>query len=91
MRYLGVKVVGKRDCYGENRKEKLGLATKMSNLTFSVIARSCDRLRMGKTFWKSVVLPSVPSLGVVMVWTRKCEGQVAEDGEWSLEEGVYGT
>ena len=84
MRYLGVKVVGKRDCYGENRKEKLGLATKMSNLTFSVIARSCDRLLIGKTFWKSVVLPSVLSSDEVMVWTKSERDRLqrTENGVW---------
>ena len=31
----------------------------MSNITFSFVARSCNRLMVGKTYWKSVVLPSV--------------------------------
>ena len=31
----------------------------MANITYSVIERSCNKLLIGKTFWKSIVLPSV--------------------------------
>ena len=85
LRYLGVKVVPKRDCFGEKRNEKVRLARKLENLTYSVIARACDRLLVGKTFWKSVVLPSVLSSGEVMVWSKnKRESlQRIENGVWS--------
>ena len=31
----------------------------MANITYSVIERSCNKLLIGKTLWKSIVLPSV--------------------------------
>ena len=31
----------------------------MANITYSVIERSCNKLLIGKSFWKSIVLPSV--------------------------------
>ncbi len=32
---------------------------KMANLTYSVIHKSCNKVMIGKTFWKSVALPSI--------------------------------
>ena len=72
MRYLGVKVVNVRDCFRVNRKEKVGVADRMRHVAASVIARACDRVLMGKTYWKSVVLPGVLSSNGVMAW-RKSE------------------
>ena len=43
------------------------LAEKMTNLAFSVVYRSCDRMRIGKTYLKSVVQPSVLSASSVVV------------------------
>ena len=34
-------------------------ARKLANMTRSVIATSCSKLLIGKTFWKSVALPSI--------------------------------
>ena len=84
MRYLGVTVVDKRDCYSVNRREKVIMAEKMSNLTYSVVARACDRVLIGKTYWKSVVLPSVLSSGQVMVWKRSERDRLQriENGVW---------
>ena len=31
----------------------------MANITYSVIERSCNKLLIGKTFWKTIVLPSI--------------------------------
>lgn len=34
-------------------------AQKLANLTYSVIEKSCNKLLIGKTFWKNVALPSI--------------------------------
>ena len=49
-----------------HRTEKL-YAEKMANITFSVIARSCNKMIIGKTYWKSVVQPRVLSAAAVVV------------------------
>ena len=46
------------------------MAERISNLTFSVISKSCDKLLIGKTYWKSVVQPRVLSAAAVVVWTK---------------------
>ena len=56
----------------------------MANLAFSVVYRSCDRLLIGKTYWKSVVQPRVLSASSVFVWSRqeKAKLQVMENRMW---------
>ena len=68
IRYLGTDVGDSRLCFGEFQKGKIMLAEKMANLTFSIIARSCNKMVIGKTYWKSVVQPRVLSATAVMVW-----------------------
>ena len=56
IRYLGITVSNKRNCFHQHKMEKLLQARQMTNLTYSVIARSCNKVLIGKTYWKSVVL-----------------------------------
>ena len=59
LRYLDVTVVNKRNCFLEHEKEKIMQARKMANLTYSIIVCSCSKILIGKTYWKSVVLPGI--------------------------------
>ena len=43
----------------------------MAEMTYSVVARSCNRMLIGKTFWKCIVLPSVLREYSVLVWTKE--------------------
>ena len=62
----------------------------MTNLAFSVVYRSCDRLLIGKTYWKSVVQPRVLSASSVVAWSRqeKAKLQVVENRVWRHILGV---
>ena len=46
-------------------------ARKMANLTYFIIARSCSKLLIGKTYWKRVVLQGVLYAASILTWTRK--------------------
>ena len=70
IRYLGVDVGDSIKCFREYRKGKIQLAERMANLTVSVISKSCDKLLIGKTYWKSVVQPRVLSAAAEVVWTK---------------------
>ena len=59
IKYLGVMVGDKRELFEAQRRKMVDQARRMSNMTYSVIEKSCHRVKMGKTYWKSVVLPSV--------------------------------
>ena len=52
VKYLGIETDNKRNYFKTQRDRK------MANITYSVIERSCNKLLIGKTFWKSIVLPS---------------------------------
>ena len=57
--YLGVTLQNKRDCYKLHRIESMNKAKKYSNLMPAVIAKSCNKLLIWKTYWKSAALPSI--------------------------------
>ena len=82
IRYLGADMGDRRMCFAEYRNGKIQLAESMANLTFSVISRSCDKLLIGKTYWKSVVQPRVLSAATVVVWTKKEKKQLLENRVW---------
>ena len=72
MKYLGVEVEARRDCFGGNSRKKIGLAEKMANVTYSMIAKACER----NDDWKGIL----EKCGVT-----KCvelgEGDSLEEGE----------
>ena len=59
VKYLGIEIDNKRNYFKTQRDKIIQKAWKMANITYSVIERSCNKLLIGKTFWKSIVLPSV--------------------------------
>ena len=54
---------------------------KMGKITYSVMARACNRIGIGKTYWKNVVIPSVLYGSNVVVWRERDieQLQVAEN------------
>ena len=83
VKYLGVRVSSGKDLFKVHR-ENVGLkARKMNNMTYSVIHKSCNRVLIGKTYWKSVVLPGLLYGSSVFCWNvsdierlQKCENAV---------------
>jgi len=56
----------------------------VENTTYSVIHRSSNKLLLGKTFWKFVVLPSVLYASAVTLWTKE-----ELDNLQRIETGVW--
>ena len=56
----------------------------MANLTYSVISRSCNKLLIGKTYWKGVVLPSILFASSIINWDKTSVGkiQISENNVW---------
>ena len=50
IRYLGTDVGNSRLCFGECQTGKIRLVENMANFTFSIIARSCNKMVIGKTY-----------------------------------------
>ena len=59
VKYLGLMVDNKRDIY-KTQKEEIEKRTKTyENLTYSVVTKCCNRILIGKNYWKGIVLPTV--------------------------------
>lgn len=56
IKYLGITIENKKNCFREHKKEKLNKAKQLANMTYSITERSCNRLLVGKGYWKGVGL-----------------------------------
>ena len=70
IKYLGVTISGSRNCFKLHKENKLKTSKRMSNLTYSIVSNSCNKVMIGKTYWESVVLPSVLYGTSVITWTK---------------------
>jgi len=71
MKYLGVTINDNmNDSFKSHKSSKLDASKKLSNMTYSVIYRSCNKLLIGKTYWKTIVLPSLLFASSVFVWNK---------------------
>ena len=59
LKYLGIIVNDKTKCFKRHKEETIKQARKIANMTDSVMHKSCNKIIIGKMYWKSVVLPSV--------------------------------
>ena len=84
IKYLGLDISEKKDIFKNYKEKKIGAAQRMSNMTFSVIARSCNRLLLGKSFWKSIVLPNILYGNAIVTWKKEelRRLQVQENAVW---------
>ena len=70
IKYLGIKVVNKRNCFKEQKQKAINEAYKFANIVPSVISRSCNKLLIGSTYWKHTVLPLVMYGAEVLNYTK---------------------
>ena len=52
VRYLGIEISDGRDIFKKHKEEIIKKAEAMANLTFWTIGTSCNKVLMGKVFWK---------------------------------------
>ena len=57
-KYLGLSVDNTRDIFKSQKQDMIDKVNRASNRTYSVIKRSCNKMLVGKTYWKGVILPS---------------------------------
>lgn len=64
----------------------------MANITYSIIVRSCDKLLIGKTFWKCIALPGILYASSVISWSKEELNnlQKIENGVWRQILGAPG-
>ena len=58
IKYLGIEITNKRNCLEEHKKNNTIKAKKYVNMMYSTIINACDRVLIGKTYWKQIAMPS---------------------------------
>ena len=92
IKYLGVNISDGRDPFKNHKEQKLKDSKKLSNMTYSIIARSCNKLLIGKTYWDMVVIPSLLFASAIINWNKtELETlQRSEDAVWRKILGAPG-
>ena len=86
IKYLGLKIDDKRNMFKTQKSEMIAKAQNLANLTYSIIEKSCNKIMIGKTYWKSVALPSI-LYGVNIIQLGLTETEIEK--LQSIENGVY--
>ena len=71
MKYLGITICDGKDMFQKHKENKIILAEKLANITYSVINRSCNRLLIGKTYWKNIALPAILYGSSIIDWKKR--------------------
>lgn len=58
MKYLGVVINNSKQCFSTHVEQALNKARRMIAVLYSVLGSCCNRLLIGKTFWKGLALSS---------------------------------
>ena len=59
IKYLGLTIENKRKYFKAQRGKTLEKAQKLANITYPIIAKSSNKLMVGKTYWKNVAMPTI--------------------------------
>ena len=93
IKYLGITIDNKKDIFKTQKKYLIDSAQKYANMTYSIIKRSVNKMLIGKTFWKNVVLPTILQGVGLMTFTSKeiKKLQVIENGVYRKILGGNGS
>ena len=59
IKYLGLTIDNEKDIFKSQKMDLMDRAGKAASRTYSVIKRSCNKMLIGKTYWKEEIIPSV--------------------------------
>ena len=57
IKYLSVIIDSKNKCFNSQKNKTLHNGLKLSNQIYSVLGNCCNRMLVGKTYWKVLALP----------------------------------
>ena len=70
LKYLGFNLNEGRSCFSDHKKLKIKKSKELASMIMSIIARSSNKLLIGKTYWKNVALPEVMYGGEIVPYTK---------------------
>ena len=59
IKYLGIEIDNKRDMFKSQKDIILEKAERFEPATYSVIKKSCNKVLVGKNYWKGLVIPTI--------------------------------
>ena len=68
--YLGVTIINKKNWHREHINKSLDKGQSFTNNLYSTIGNSCNRILIGKTYWKAVALLSISYCQEMMVYRK---------------------
>ena len=71
LKYLGITLGNSRNIYEEHKKVIIQKAQRMANLTHAIIHKSVNKVIIGTTYWKQVILPSILYGSAVIVYNKE--------------------
>ena len=70
IKYLGVWINNSKNMFKEHKKETLKKAEKLANITYPIIGKSCNKVMIGKTFWKCICLPGILFASAIIPYNK---------------------
>ena len=59
MKYLGIVLDNKKNMYKSQKYNMIQKAKKLANMTYNITKTCCNKILIGKAYWKSIALPSI--------------------------------
>merc|ERR1712029_677989 len=59
IKYLGLMIDNKKDMFKSQKKSMIEKAEKFEPNTYSTIKTSCNKMLIGKSYWKGIVIPTI--------------------------------
>ena len=82
IKYLGIIIDNKKELFQSHKEEVIKKATFYSNMMYHVTGKSVNRMLVGKTYWKNMIIPKLLHGTGVMTFNAK------EIGELQLQENA---
>ena len=82
IKYLGIIIDNKKELFQSHKEEVIKKATFYSNMMYHVTGKSVNRMLVGKTYWKNMIIPKLLHGTGVMSFNAK------EIGELQIQENA---
>ena len=70
IKYLGITIDNKRKCFKSHKVNLFNKALKYTSQIYSILGNACNRMLIGKTFYKGLVLPNILYASDVITFTE---------------------
>ena len=84
-----MKIENQRNMYKAQKRHMIEKAQRMANMTYGMVARSCNKLMIGKVFWKSLALPSILYGANAFIITDVEMEKLEKNRKWCIQANAW--